>query len=102
MAEVKPGLNYLTAVGPDTPDAIVSHKNGFFPTDAGWYVDNDIGIVRFERDGEQLAYAISFLSQRVPHKYDDIPFAQRLTAATWAFFQERYPASDIADGASSD
>ncbi|MBT5774338.1 MAG: hypothetical protein HOH95_08175 [Dehalococcoidia bacterium] len=94
MAEVKPGLNYLTGYGPDEPNALVSHKNGFFPTNAGWYVDNDIGIVRFERDGEQLAYAISFFSQRVPTKYDDIPFAQRLTTATWAFFQERYPAPE--------
>ena len=91
MSVVKPGLNYLVAYGPDTP---VSHKNGYFPALDGWYVDNDIGIVRFERDGQQLAYAISFYSQRVPKKYDDIPFAQRLTTATWAFFQERYPTSE--------
>lgn len=94
MTEVKLGLNYLTAYGPDEPDALVSHKNGFFPALDGWYVDNDIGIVRFQRDGEELAYAISFLSQRVPKKYDDIPFAQRLTVATWRFFQQRYPASE--------
>jgi hypothetical protein len=63
MTEVKVGLNYLTAYGPGVP---VNHKNGFFPALDGWYVDNDIGIVRFERDGRQLAYAISFFSQRVP------------------------------------
>ena len=88
MTVVKTGLNYLTSVGPTVP---VSHKNGFFLTSAGWYVDNDIGIVRFQRDGQELAYAISFFAQRVPTKYDDIPFAQRLTTATWAFFQQRYP-----------
>lgn len=95
MTEVKPGLNYLTAYGPDEPDVLVSHKNGFFPAIDGWYVDNDIGIVRFQRDGQELAYAISFFSQRVPTKYDDIPFAQRLTTATWAFFQQRYPEPPI-------
>lgn len=93
MSEVKAGLNYLTAYGPDVP---VSHKNGFFPALDGWYVDNDIGIVRFERDGRQLAYAISFFSQRVPKKYDDIPLAQRLTTTTWAFFEQRYPAAEAA------
>ena len=91
MSVVKPGLNYLTSIGPDVP---VSHKNGFFPTSAGWYVDNDIGIVRFERDGEPLAYAISFYSQHVPHKYDDLPLGQSLSVATWNFFQERYPAPE--------
>ncbi|MBT5774339.1 MAG: hypothetical protein HOH95_08180, partial [Dehalococcoidia bacterium] len=93
MTAVKPGLNYLTSIGPDVP---VSHKNGFFPTSAGWYVDNDIGIVRFERDGEQYAYAVSFFSQHVPNKYDDLPLGQGLSAATWRFFQERYPAPDPA------
>ena len=91
MTAVKPGLNYLTSIGPDVP---VSHKNGFFPTSAGWYVDNDIGIVRFERDGQQFAYAISFYSQHVPHKYDDLPLGQSLSVATWNFFQQRYPASE--------
>ena len=98
MTQVKPGLNYLTAHGPNVP---VSHKNGFFPAIDGWYVDNDIGIVRFERDGQQLAYAVSFFSQRVPTKYDDIPFAQRLTTAAWAFFQQRYPVEDASSAGSN-
>lgn len=88
MTGVKPGLNYLTSVGPTVP---VSHKNGFFPTSAGWYVDNDIGIVRFERNGQQLAYAISIYSQHVPHKYDDLPLGQAVSVAAWNFFQHRYP-----------
>ena len=90
------------AFGPASYEIVTDNSFAKIDRMIATLIDNDIGIVRFERDGEQLAYAISFLSQRVPHKYDDIPFAQRLTAATWAFFQERYPASDIADGASSD
>ena len=102
MTEVKLGLNYLTAYyGPADPDVLVSHKNGFFPVVDGWYVDNDIGIVRFQRDGQELAYAISFFSQRVPKKYDEIPFAQRLTTVTWDFFQQRYPVSEESSTTSS-
>lgn len=92
MTEVKDGLNYLLAVGPDVK---VSHKNGFFPTLEGQWVDNDIGIVRFEQDGEERAYAVSFFSQRVPQKYGDVYLGQQLSTATWEFFQERYPASEL-------
>jgi hypothetical protein len=92
MTEVKDGLNYLLAVGPDVK---VSHKNGFFPTIEGQWVDNDIGIVRFEQDGEKRAYAVSFFSQRVPEKYGDVYLGQQLSTATWKFFQERYPSSEL-------
>lgn len=88
MTKVKPGLNYLTAYG---PEGTVSHKNGFFRATDGTWVDNDIGIVRFERDGRTYAYAISFFSQWVPTKYADIPLAQRISVATWEFFSQRYP-----------
>jgi len=92
MTGVKDGLNYLLAVGPEVP---VSHKNGFFPTDSGKWVDNDIGIVRFEQDGEQRAYAVSFFSQHVPTKYGDVLLGQQLSKATWDFFQQRYPAANL-------
>jgi hypothetical protein len=97
MTGVKDGLNYLLAVGPEVP---VSHKNGFFPTDGGKWVDNDIGIVRFEQDGEERAYAVSFFSQFVPVKYGDVVLGQQLSKATWDFFQQRYPSADLvaADG----
>jgi beta-lactamase class A len=88
LASVKPGLNYLTAYG---PAGTVSHKNGFFRSSGGGWVDNDVGIVRFERGGQAYAYAISFFSQRVPEKYGDIPLGQSLSAATWEFFSRRYP-----------
>lgn len=91
MTGVKDGLNYLLAVGPEVP---VSHKNGFFPTDGGKWVDNDIGYVRFEQDGEERAYAVSFFSQFVPVKYGDVVLGQQLSTATWKFFQERYPSDD--------
>ena len=102
MTGVKDGLNYLLAVGPDVP---VSHKNGFFPTDSGKWVDNDVGIVRFDQDGVERAYAVSFFSQFVPVKYGDVVLGQQLSTATWEFFQERYPPAELVaalDGAGTD
>lgn len=86
MTRVKPGLNYLTAYG---TGGTVSHKNGFLPNGGSW-VDNDAGIVRFERDGETLAYAITFMSEGVATKYADIPLGQRLSSLTWDYFDAAY------------
>ncbi len=88
LSQVTPGLNYLTA---STPDAIVSHKNGFFPIPGGGWVDNDAGIVRFERNGQEYAYAVTFLSQDVPVRLGDITLGQKLMALTWDYFSARYP-----------
>ena len=88
MTRVKPGLNYLTAIGPTVP---VSHKNGFFrATDQTW-VDNDIALVRIETEAGPRAYAVSFFSQWVPWKYADLALGQRLSVAAWDFFSARYP-----------
>ncbi|MCC6387435.1 MAG: serine hydrolase [Dehalococcoidia bacterium] len=86
MTQVKPGLNYLTAImaGP----AVVSHKNGFLWVPEG-YVDNDAAIVRFGPNLEH-AYAITFLSEAVPVKYADIPTGQALVRETWDYFRDSY------------
>jgi len=83
MSQVKPGLNYLTAVTP----AVVSHKNGFMWASTGW-VDNDVGIVRLEGSG--AAYAISFLSEGVANEYDDIPLGQQLAYLAYETMATRY------------
>ena len=88
LSQVTPGLNYLTA---STPDAVVSHKNGFFPIPGGGWVDNDAGILRFERNGQEYAYAVTFLSQDVPVRLGDITLGQKLMALTWDYFSARYP-----------
>lgn len=94
LSAVKPGLNYLTSSVP----TLVSHKNGFFPGDTG-YVDNDAGIVRFTVDGEERAFAITFLSEEVPVKYDDIPLGQQLTWLAYETFLSRYGGTAIAGSA---
>ncbi len=89
MSNVTIGLNYLTASGVPA-DVTVSHKNGFFPSSSG-YIDNDIGIVRFERGGEEHAYAVSFYSQYNPYKLSQIHLAQTMMANIWDYFDEAYP-----------
>lgn len=89
MTKVKPGLNYLVAVGP-ADGALVSHKNGFAPTTDGW-IDNDVGIVRFQRGDHTYAYALSFFSDDVQEKYADIPLGQAVSTLTWDYFSQRYP-----------
>lgn len=88
MEGVYSGLQYLTA---STPGGVVSHKNGFFPMWGGGWVDNDAGIVRFERGGTEYAYAVTFLSQNVPVRLGDIPLGQQLMRMTWEYFDQRYP-----------
>jgi hypothetical protein len=53
-------------------------------------VDNDIGIVIFERNGVRYAYAISFFTQNVPSKYADIPLGQAVSRLVWQYFQAKY------------
>lgn len=88
LTRVKPGLNYLIPAGVSGP-AQVSHKNGFFWDTTGW-VDNDIGIVIFERNGKQFAYAISLFMEQVPRKYADIPFGQKISRLIWEYFNNKY------------
>lgn len=87
MTLVKPGLNYLIPAG-TSAGATVSHKNGFL-YEEGW-ADNDIGIVWYERGGERYGYAISFFTENVPGKYDDIPLGQQISSIAYQWFVSRY------------
>jgi len=87
MTLVKPGLNYLIPAGTSS-GATVSHKNGFL-YEEGW-ADNDIGIVWYERGGQRYGYAISFFTQNVRNKYDDIPMGQRVSSLAYQWFVGRY------------
>jgi hypothetical protein len=88
LTGVKPGLNYLVPAG--VTDGVVGHKNGFFWLPEG-YIDNDAGIVTFERGGQTYAYALTFLSQAVPTKYGDIPLGQTVSSLVWEHFNRTYP-----------
>jgi hypothetical protein len=88
FSTVKPGLNYLTGIL-SSSGAIVSHKNGFFEYGEG-FVDNDLGIIRVKKGGEEIAFAISFLSEGVPTKYADITLGQQLVQLAFAYFSAAY------------
>jgi hypothetical protein len=87
LLRVKPGLQYLIPAG--VGDGIVAHKNGFFAHPQGW-VDNDAGIVIFDRSGGRYAYALSFFTENVPYKYADIPLGQTVSRLVWQYFSSRY------------
>lgn len=88
LTGVKPGLQYLIPAGVGA--GVVSHKNGFFAHPLGW-VDNDAGVVIFDRGGNRYAYALSFFTERVPYKYADIPLGQTVSRLVWQYFSNRYP-----------
>jgi len=87
MTLVKPGLNYLIAAGAGA-GSTVSHKNGFL-YEEGW-ADNDIGIVWYDRGPASIGYAISFFTENVPGKYDDIPIGQEIASRAYQWFVARY------------
>ena len=88
MTGVKPGLNYLIPAG--VSGGTVGHKNGFYWLPEGW-IDNDAGIVTFTRGGRSYAYAVTFLTQDVPTKYEDIPLGQTVSSLVWDYFSTQYP-----------
>lgn len=88
LTGVKPGLQYLIPAG--TSGATVAHKNGFTWGPGGW-VDNDAGIVWFDRDGTRYAYAVSFFAEDIPSKYADVPLGQSISRLAWEYFQGQYP-----------
>ncbi|MBI5285418.1 MAG: serine hydrolase, partial [Chloroflexi bacterium] len=87
MTLVKPGLNYLIPSG-TSAGTTVSHKNGFLYQE-GW-ADNDVGIVWFQHGAERYGYAISFFTENVPGKYDDIPLGQAISSLAFQWFVSRY------------
>lgn len=87
LTGVKPGLQYLIPAG--VGNGVVSHKNGFLADYRGW-VDNDAGIVMFDRGGRRYAYAISFFTEDVRYKYADIPLGQTVSSLVWQYFSSRY------------
>ncbi len=89
MTEVSPGLRYLLERG-TSYEAVVHHKNGFYGTEEGGYVDNDVGIVSFTVDGTVYAYAISYFGSNVMGEFADASLGQELSAIAWSFFAERH------------
>jgi len=89
MTRVKPGLNHLIPTGVTDPNARVAHKNGYIDY-VPYYVDNDIGIVMFNRNGRQYAYVLTFWSQDNPWVLSDAPLGQTVSRLVWDHFNATY------------
>jgi hypothetical protein len=89
MSRVKPGLNHLIPAGISDPTAITSHKNGYIDY-VPYYVDNDIGIVTFQRGEKKYAYALTFWSQDNPWVLSDAPLGQAVSRLVWEHFNATY------------
>ena len=89
MSRVKPGLNHLIPSGVSDPAAMVSHKNGYIDY-VPYYVDNDIGIVAFQRGEKRYAYALTFWSQDNAWVLSDVPLGQTVSKLVWDYFSAAY------------
>ncbi len=89
MSHVKPGLNHLIPSGVTDPNAVVAHKNGYIDY-LPYYVDNDVGVVMFERGGKRYAYVLTFWSQDNPWVLSDVPLGQTVSRLVWEHFNSVY------------
>jgi hypothetical protein len=89
MSHVKPGLNFLIPSGVGDANALVAHKNGYIDY-VPYYVDNDVGLVIFNRDGKQYGYVLTFWSQDNPWVLSDIPLGQTVSRLVWEHFSSVY------------
>lgn len=89
LREISPGLNYILP-GQLPYAATVAHKIGYYSDRDGW-VNNDVGIVTFTgQDGEEKAYAISYLSQRASTEYTGYSFGAWISRLVWNLFEATY------------
>lgn len=89
LREISPGLNYMLP-GQLPAAATVAHKIGYYWDLDGW-VNNDVGIVTFSGgDGQEKAYAISYLSQKARTEYTGYSFGARLSRIVWDWFEAKY------------
>jgi hypothetical protein len=71
------------------PQVRVAHKIGYYQGWNGW-VYNDVGIVMMVQGGEQIAYAISYLSQEMPSEYAGYISGAELSKTVYDWFDQRY------------
>ncbi len=70
--------------------AAVAHKIGYYWDYDGW-VNNDVGIVTFTGgDGQEKAYAITYLSQYARTEQIGYSFGARLSKVAWDYMAPKY------------
>ncbi|MCH8921426.1 MAG: serine hydrolase, partial [Chloroflexi bacterium] len=89
LRNIRAYVNYMLP-GQLPSSATVAHKIGYYWDSDGW-VNNDVGIVTFTgADGQEKAYAISYLSQKARTEYIGYSFGARLSRVVWDWFEATY------------
>ena len=88
-------VNYILP-GQLPPAATVAHKIGYYWDYDGW-VNNDAGIVTFTgADGQEKAYAITYMSQKARTEQIGYSFGAKLSRDVWDWFAVKYGANNNA------
>ena len=89
LRNIRSYVNYMLP-GQLPASATVAHKIGFYWDSDGW-VNNDAGIVTFAgSDGQEKAYAITYLSEKARTEYIGYSFGARLSGIVWDWFEATY------------
>jgi hypothetical protein len=89
LRNIRSYVNYMLP-GQLPSSATVAHKIGYYWDWDGW-VNNDVGIVTFTgADGQEKAYAITYLSQKARTEYTGYSFGARLSRIVWDWFEATY------------
>ena len=89
LRNIRAYVNYMLP-GQLPSSATVAHKIGYYWDWDGW-VNNDVGIVTFTgADGQEKAYAITYLSQKARTEYIGYSFGARLSRIVWDWFEATY------------
>lgn len=88
-------VNYILP-GQLPSSATVAHKIGYYWDYDGW-VNNDAGIVTFTgADGQEKAYAVTYMSQKARTEQIGYSFGAKLSRDVWDWFAVKYGASNNA------
>jgi hypothetical protein len=89
LLDIKPGLQYILP-GTLPASARVPHKIGYYSDVDGWVIA-DAGLVIFPgANGEQTAYAITYLSHRATTEYAGYSFGTKVSRIVYDFFSAKY------------
>ena len=93
LREIASYVNYMLP-GQLPASATVAHKIGYYWDFDGW-VNNDAGIVTFAgADGEERAYAITYMSEKAPTERIGYSFGAKLSRDVWDWFAAKYGAEN--------
>jgi hypothetical protein len=93
LREIASYVNYILP-GQLPASATVAHKIGYYWDFDGW-VNNDAGFVTFTgEDGDEKAYAITYMSEKARTERTGYSFGAKLSRDVWDWFAAKYGAEN--------